>query len=54
MCLSGTVSGQLMSLVSKAVIIAYRATKAFPDLEVSTCHTYDIHFPYRWRCTTPR
>lgn len=30
---------------------ADRSMTAYPDLNVSTCHTYDIHYKYRWKCT---
>lgn len=30
---------------------AQRAMSRYTDLEVSTCHNYDIHFAYKWRCT---
>eukprot|EP01071_Lankesteria_metandrocarpae_P014230 Lankesteria_metandrocarpae@DN8235_c0_g1_i1.p2 len=26
------------------------ATSAFPHLEVTTCHSYTIHCPHKWRC----
>lgn len=30
---------------------ADRAMEAYPDLNVSTCHTYDIHYKFRWQCS---
>lgn len=29
-----------------------KAHEIFPDIEVTTCHTYEIHFKYQWQCTT--
>ena len=29
---------------------ADKAMSSFPDLNVSTCHTYDIHYKYQWQC----
>uniref|UniRef100_A0A7S3UES1 SprT-like domain-containing protein n=1 Tax=Picocystis salinarum TaxID=88271 RepID=A0A7S3UES1_9CHLO len=29
---------------------ASRAMQVYPDLEISTCHHYEIHYPYRWKC----
>jgi len=29
---------------------AARAMEVYPDLNVSTCHTYDIHYKFRWQC----
>lgn len=26
------------------------AMDVYPDLEISTCHHYEIHYPYRWKC----
>lgn len=30
---------------------AARAMKTYPETNVSTCHAYAIHQPYKWRCT---
>lgn len=30
---------------------ASRATRAYPDLKVDTCHAYSIHYKFRYRCT---
>lgn len=30
---------------------ADRAQRAYPELEITTCHSYDIFFPHRWQCT---
>ena len=30
---------------------ADKAMSVFPDLNVATCHTYDIHYKFRWQCT---
>ena len=30
---------------------AQRAMSVYPETNVSTCHAYDIHQPYKWRCT---
>lgn len=29
---------------------AAKAMAAFPDLEVTTCHHYQIHAPFQWQC----
>lgn len=29
---------------------AAKAASAYPGLEVTTCHNYDIHYAYRWQC----
>lgn len=31
---------------------ANRASAAFPDLEVTTCHNYAIHKPYQYKCNS--
>ena len=30
---------------------AAAAAAAMPDVPVTTCHSYDIHVPFRWQCT---
>ncbi|CAM9282923.1 unnamed protein product [Chrysoparadoxa australica] len=30
---------------------AEAASKAFPRIEVTTCHSYEINYKYRWECT---
>jgi len=30
---------------------ASQAMKVYPETNVSTCHAYTIHQPYKWRCT---
>lgn len=30
---------------------ASRATAAYPDCEVTTCHTYSIHYRFRYQCS---
>ena len=25
----------------------------YPELDVTTCHNYDISFAFRWQCTNP-
>ncbi len=27
-----------------------KATKHFPEITVSTCHSYDIHAPHKFKC----
>ena len=29
---------------------ADKAMEKYPDLNVTTCHTYDIHYKFRWQC----
>jgi predicted SprT family Zn-dependent metalloprotease len=29
---------------------ASAAAAAYPDIPVTTCHTYDIHMPFQWQC----
>ncbi|KAK9811089.1 hypothetical protein WJX73_001706 [Symbiochloris irregularis] len=33
---------------------AIKAMRAFPGLEVTTCHTYAIHMPHQWQCSNGR
>lgn len=30
---------------------AAAAMKVYPHLDITTCHSYDIHFAWRWQCT---
>ena len=30
---------------------AAAAMRAFPHLDITTCHTYAIHLPFQWQCT---
>jgi predicted SprT family Zn-dependent metalloprotease len=30
---------------------ADKAMEKYPDLNVTTCHTYDIHYKFRWQCS---
>jgi len=32
---------------------ARKAHEVFPDLNVTTCHSYEIHYKYQWQCTNP-
>ena len=27
--------------------------RRYPELDVSTCHNYEISFAFRWQCTNP-
>ena len=29
------------------------ASKAYPDLLVTTCHQYEIHVPFHYQCLNP-
>jgi hypothetical protein len=29
------------------------ASKAYPDLPVTTCHQYEIHVPFHYQCLNP-
>eukprot|EP00887_Chlorella_sp_A99_P002120 scaffold21.g2120.t1 len=32
---------------------ADRAAYFYPHLDITTCHSYEIFYPFRWRCTAP-
>ena len=32
---------------------ADRAMYFYPHLDITTCHQYDIFYPFRWQCTNP-
>ena len=32
---------------------AKAASKAYPDLPVTTCHQYEIHAPFHYQCLNP-
>ena len=33
---------------------AAAAMTVYPYLDITTCHSYDIHFAWRWQCTNPQ
>lgn len=30
---------------------AARFTAAFPHLDITTCHSYDVNYAFKWQCT---
>lgn len=32
---------------------AAASSAAYPDIPVTTCHSYNIHVPFQWQCENP-